>query len=85
MNIYRCGWCAYWEDLGIEAGDNEGTPTGYCRRSPPIKIMRLARRHITEESRELEINAWSWPITKVNDWCGESQKGEVHSVKEGRT
>lgn len=63
MDEPKCDTCRFWEKVVMDRYPN--TLLGHCRRNP----AQIENGRFTEEG----FYSARWPVTNVNDWCGEHQ------------
>ena len=59
-----CQTCRWW---GGRLSGRVYTP-GPCHRYPPTAIVRDNRYEVVQSA---------WPVTRIDDWCGEHQPQEA--------
>ena len=58
----KCENCKFWDD---DLGNNDGI----CHRYPPQYTLLMCNG--PESTSVEDCDQGTWPITDINDWCGE--------------
>ncbi len=71
----RCPDCCWWEPDGMhEQPNDEGElPVGFCHRYPPHSTGSLLQEDGQDED---------WPLTTLEDWCGEFTRASAEVLAE---
>lgn len=77
----ECKTCRFWmaQDIDTTIGpEEEGLNVGICRRYPPSPGPFVLEMIHQGRGREVEdLDAYQYPRTSKDDWCGEYQPRKV--------